>query len=548
MHAVALREGVALVVGRAEPADVVVDDASLSRRHASIRWDELGLFVEDLGSTNGVWVDQARVESSRFAPGQEVLLGSVVLRAVVATPTLLTESPRADSDAFHDRLSEEIRRCHEFRRSCTVVALRTAADEPQWFEALRTELRVVDAMHQVGPRCALVLLAEIGVEETDHHLHRLRTGAHGIDLRLGTASFPSDGTTAESLTRAAFRDLQLRANPGGRAVSATVSVTHARATTLSEMVIESESMRELLVMVDRVARTPLPVLVTGESGAGKATLARAIHDRSDRMGRPFRTFDCGTLAPHLIESALFGEQHGTSEQGVGVSVGALEEAQGGTLFVDEVSELPLHVQASLLKSLETRRFTRVGGNGSIVLDVRFIVSTRRNLERLVLAGEFREELLYHFDAVSLDVPPLRQRLEDIAPLARMFVSRARAEWQAGVSDFDEEALDAIRMFPWPGNVRQLKNMVERAAVVASGDLITLDDLPSEVSTTAYQHLGLVGGAGVKSASLADRVDAYERALIREALEQSGGNQTRAARLLRVPRRTLAHKVKRYGLV
>lgn len=545
VHAVALREGVTLVVGRAEPSDVVLDDASLSRRHASIRWDESGLHIEDLGSTNGVWVNQERVRSTALVSGQEVLLGSVALRAVIATPGSLPDVRASDSDAFGTSVSAEIMRAHALSRSCTVLAVRTTQDGLAWMENLRGALSPVDVAHQVGPRCALLLLAEVGVDQVEQRSRILGAAIGNLPLSVGSGTYPEDGTTADALIRVAFRRLQRGAVPGREATSGTMPVVRTNGTHAHAMVVESEAMRRVMTMVDRVAKAPLPVLVTGESGVGKAMVAQAIHERSDRSRGRFTTFRCAMIAPNLLDVALFGR---APENGALGCAGALEKTEGGTLFIDEVSDLSLQSQALLLEAIETGRARRVGGQSSVECDVRVIVATRRDLESLVLSGDFREDLLYRLDAFSLEIPPLRQRSDEIASLARIFLAHARIDWHANVSDLDEHAIDAIRTFAWPGNVRQLKTTIERASVVATGDLITLEDLPREVSTSVYRrHPQLVEDMNATVESLVDRVDAYERELIRDALTKCGGNQTKAARLLRIPRRTLAHKVKRHGL-
>ncbi|HJL23207.1 MAG TPA: sigma 54-interacting transcriptional regulator, partial [Polyangiaceae bacterium LLY-WYZ-15_(1-7)] len=226
---------------------------------------------------------------------------------------------------------------------------------------------------------------------------------------------------------------------------------------------------------------------------------------------------------------------------------------GGTVFLDEVGELPPQAQAALLRVLETKQLVRVGGAKDIEVDVRVVAATHRDLEAMVEEGTFRADLLYRLDALTLEVPPLRERVEDVAPLAEAFLARAAEQWETPARGFEEGVLDALRAFHWPGNVRQLKNVVERAAAMALGPRVGLADLPRDVAAAAPGGLEGAAPADLPSEGsgavppLAERVEAFERGILRDALEQAGGNQSEAARLLRVPRRTLAHKVKRYGL-
>jgi DNA-binding NtrC family response regulator len=305
-------------------------------------------------------------------------------------------------------------------------------------------------------------------------------------------------------------------------------------------------MRALHATVERVARTKLPVLILGETGAGKEHVAHALHARSPRASGPFKAVNCAALPATLLESTLFGHEKGAFTGATERASGLFEQADGGTVFLDEIGELPLAAQAALLRVLEAKKLVRVGGTKELEVDVRVVAATHRDLEAMVEAGTFRADLLYRLDALTLEVPALRERVEDVVPLARAFLSRARAQWETSAIDFDDAALDALCAHDWPGNVRQLKNVVERAAAMALGARITLADLPPDLARAARPETTVVRAEEARS--LADRVEAFERQILGEVLEQTGGNQSEAARVLRIPRRTLAHKAKRLGLV
>lgn len=322
---------------------------------------------------------------------------------------------------------------------------------------------------------------------------------------------------------------------GGRLEACSASTA---AESIDDALVISPCMRRVYELVARVACTPLPVLVLGETGVGKELIARAVHAQSDRCRASFRALNCATIPVHLIESVLFGHERGAFTGAERQAAGVFEQAHGGSIFLDEVGELSLHAQAALLRVLELRRVVRVGGTREIEVDVRVIAATHRDLCAMVSAGTFREDLMFRLDALSVSVPPLRERREEILPLAELFLARARAAWNATARSFSASASELLAAWPWPGNVRQLKNVVERAAVVCAEEVIDIVDLPDRLRRERL----------AEPASLPERVRELEVALIREALVKTRGNQAQAARLLGVPRRTLAHKAHAYDLL
>jgi DNA-binding NtrC family response regulator len=362
------------------------------------------------------------------------------------------------------------------------------------------------------------------------------------------ARFPADGSSGEalvSLAMAAARSSKLGVEP--RWAQGPDELPDA-----AQAVVVSKAMQRLYELVARVARTPLPVLVLGETGSGKELVARAVRDRSGRAQKPFKALNCATIPAALLESVLFGHERGAFTGADRQAAGLFEQAQGGTVFLDEVGELSAQAQAALLRVLETKRVVRVGSTREIEVDARVVAATHRDLETMVRQGRFREDLMYRLDAVTLRVPPLRERVDEIVPLARLFLARARQQWGSRACDLSDEALYALEDYSWPGNVRQLRNIIERAAAVCDDEIIDVEDLPGQLLATetaiadATEPAVRLGGGGFRS--LPDRVRAFEIELIRAALQQAHGNQAQAARILGLPRRTLANKVHAYGLL
>ena len=316
------------------------------------------------------------------------------------------------------------------------------------------------------------------------------------------------------------------------------------------LVARSAPIRRALEVADRAAQANLPVLLLGETGSGKEVFARRIHDRSPRVRAPLTSVNCGALPQHLVESSLFGHEQGAFTGADRCNLGIFEVASGGTVFLDEVGELPLGAQAALLRVLETQKVTRVGGTRELAVDVRVVAATHRDLSSMCRSGAFRWDLFFRLNVLTLELPPLRERREDIAPLATRFLSAALPSHRR-LRGFDEEAVEALMVYSWPGNVRELKNAVERAVVVSDGDLIARRDLPPVIA-----DFDVADGAGIQALFDEDSTDGLdfkeqmrrcEVEVIIRALERAAGNRTRAAGLLAMPRRTLVHKIKVLGI-
>jgi transcriptional regulator with PAS, ATPase and Fis domain len=302
------------------------------------------------------------------------------------------------------------------------------------------------------------------------------------------------------------------------------------------LVIENRTMAGIHKLAERVAKSTINVLLLGETGVGKDVLARRIHAMSPRAERPFLPLNCGSLSEQLLESELFGHERGSFTGAVETKHGLLEAADGGTVFLDEVGELPMSVQVKLLRMLEERQVRRVGGIRAKPFDIRFIAATNRELAEAVRAGSFRADLFYRLNGISLVIPPLRQRVGEIEELTRRFVDEASV--RAGRDrppSISAEAMIWLRRHDWPGNIRELQNTMERAVLLSmDDDEIGLDHLPT-------------AGAPVGSATDRALDPDPERARILEALERCAGNQTRAAKLLGISRNTLLARLDSYGI-
>ncbi len=319
----------------------------------------------------------------------------------------------------------------------------------------------------------------------------------------------------------------------GRSTSASGEVSLPKG-----VVAESSGMAGVFHQVARVAPEDAAVLLLGESGVGKEIVAAAIHEQSNRAGRPFVRVDCGALPESLIESELFGHEKGAFTGASVARKGRFEEAGGGTLFLDEVGELPLPLQPALLGVLETGQFRPVGAERVRHCDVRLIAATNRDLEREAAEGRFRQDLFYRLNVFPIVIPPLRERKEDILPLAELFLHEPRKK-------LSPAAERILMSYDWPGNVRELRNVLARAAIMANGATILPADLPP-----ALQHQpaasGNDGSSGREGVLIGD-MEAIQRQAILEALEKTGGNKTRAAELLGISRRNLIYKLRAYGM-
>jgi DNA-binding NtrC family response regulator len=329
----------------------------------------------------------------------------------------------------------------------------------------------------------------------------------------------------------------------------------SRAVDRGEMVGHSDAMQEVFRLVDQVAPARSTVLITGESGTGKELIAKAIHEGSPRAGRQFVTVNSSNIPSELLESELFGHTRGAFTGAVAAKKGLFEVADGGSIFLDEIGDIPPETQARLLRVIQEREFTPLGDTSPRRVDVRIIAATNIDLKEAVKQGTFREDLYYRLSVVPIELPPLRDRRVDILPLAQHFIQKYNEENGRQVSEqIKPEVLALLEAYSWPGNVRELENAIERAVVIAPGQEITRECLRTEISDPQTARGAMREGASGASAlgigrgiNFYDEVRHFEIDLIRRALEQTGGHQSRAARLLGMNATTLNSKIKTYNI-
>ena len=300
----------------------------------------------------------------------------------------------------------------------------------------------------------------------------------------------------------------------------------------------SPPMQRVFEVVDQVAPSRASVLITGESGTGKELVANALHQRSNRASGPFIKLHCAALAESLLESELFGHEKGSFTGAAARKDGRFQLADGGTLFLDEIGEISPSIQVKLLRFLQEHEFERVGGNQTIRVDVRVIAATNRNLPEEVTKGRFREDLFYRLNVVSLEMPPLRERRSDVAPLAKFFLDRYTKENAKAIEGFTPETMDLLVGYDWPGNVRELENAIERAVVLSSGDIIEARALPSNIRPRV-----MPGGMPLVPGSTLGDIEKYA---ILETLKSTGGSTSRAAEILGISVRTIQYRLHQYN--
>ncbi len=312
---------------------------------------------------------------------------------------------------------------------------------------------------------------------------------------------------------------------------------------ISSMVSQSQKMEEVINVAARVADSKANVLVTGENGTGKEVLAKGIHYLSPRRDAPFVAVNVPALTETLLESELFGHEKGAFTGADKMKKGRFEIAHGGTIFLDEVGDIPQSIQVKLLRVLQEHQFERVGGTEKIEVDVRIIAATNKDLEQKIKDGTFREDLYYRLNVVSIKIPPLRERKEDILPMVESFIEKYCKENNKEKMEISKEAADVLMKYNYPGNVRELENIIERAVVLTRKKVITLNDLPMNIKGFKEEKTLAALGEG----TLTDQVEALEKQLIFDALQESAGNQTKAGKLLGLTERNLRYKLKKYNI-
>ena len=305
----------------------------------------------------------------------------------------------------------------------------------------------------------------------------------------------------------------------------------------------SKKMRNVFDVALQVARRDSTVLLTGESGTGKELLAKAVHQNSLRASKPFITVNCGAIPENLIESELFGHRKGSFTGAVADRVGKFEAANQGTVFLDEIGELPVNLQVRLLRVIQEREIDKIGHPKPIPVNVRIIAATNRDLRTLIEDGHFREDLFYRLSVVTIELPPLRERREDIPPLIQHFLKKHCERYKLPLPSLTDEALELLTRYEWPGNVRELENVIEHAVVLGRLDVIRPEELPPQIR----QAKSRVSAIGLKLPDEGISLEDVEKEILVQALEKHQWNQTRAARYLNISRKTLIYRMEKFGL-
>jgi transcriptional regulator with GAF, ATPase, and Fis domain len=575
----------AFSIGRQGGNTLQVLDPAASRRHCQIEPVEGGFVVRDLGSRQGTFVNGRPVHEHLLREGDRVAVGEMLLLFRTSEREAVRSEPRilGDEESFTarstiqrplGRSAEEGLESQDFE---LLLRIAKALQAPRsTAEMARSLLEQVFSIVP-GDRAAL-LLADRGTPEIAAAFTRDRRGSSEpfsvsrtvvrqtlderaallandvlLEERLaGAQSLQAErirsliatplahqGSTIGLLyvdsreAGAPFeeRHLQVLAALGGLAVGALVHVRQTEwleeenrrlsASLAHDMIGESPRMKEVYRLLGRAAATDSTVLLRGESGTGKELAARALHEGSPRAGRPFVAVNCATFSETLLESDLFGHERGAFTGAVARQIGKAEAADGGTLFLDEIGEIPLSLQAKLLRFLQERQIERVGSTRPIQVDVRVVAATNRDLEKAIREGTFREDLYYRLNVITLHLPPLRERREDVPLLASYFAALTSRRLGRSVAGFTPEARACLSRYDWPGNVRELSNAVERAIVLGEENLIRPEDLPEAVLESASLQ-------EVQLGDFHERVQETKKQLILSAVAEAEGNITRAA--------------------
>ncbi len=516
--------GGSLVVGRGRDAECVIEERSVSRRHARIHRGD-SLTVEDLGSHNGTYVGPHRLQPNRPVPievDQVIRFGSTT---AVVLPT--TDARPGDELAA----AEEFERA--FQRACSRA--RKLGHDAAVFH-VRTGEPLSDAeVHRLSvdtlPRCALV------TKDGDSDYRALCTESRVVECEAAARRLASR-----------LREVTSDAGVVVRFFPRADSDSDTQPGKGDSLIVVNQAMVELYENVRRLAQGTISILVNGETGVGKERVVEAVHRESPRRDKPFLRLNCAAFTESLLESQLFGHEKGAFTGATGSQAGLLETASGGTVFLDEVGELSVSAQVKLLRCLEDGVVMRVGAVKPRPIDVRFVAATNRDLQKEVERGRFREDLYYRIAAATLKVPPLRERVDEIEPLARLFIERASSDLAVPPPALSDEALHVLRCHVWPGNIREFRNVIERAVLLCNTETIEPQQLPLEPgesadfdATTPAEVQTLPGGTALTES------DRKARAEIVDALAEAGGNQTKAARLLGISRVTLGKRLDRYAI-
>ncbi len=535
-----------LVIGRDPNAQIWIDDPMLSGHHAQLIVEREGTyFIEDLASRNGTSIRQQRLEPrarQRLEVGETVAVGSCLV--VIQAGRSVDRTRRAASYGFlRMRLDEEVARAEMGppRRFCLArLRVDPQASSERIREAAAQVLRPFDTFAAFAPNELAILFTSTPDDQARSLVSELTMmlQAGGIPLRTALAFYPDHGRSSPALEAATLRLL--------RPTQSAIDLG-------DEVVAVAPATKQLYQQAERVAASRIAVLISGETGAGKDVLANFIHTRSKRKG-PFQAVNCAALPENLLESHLFGHLKGAFSGADRDRAGLVEEARDGTLFLDEIAEVPMAVQAKLLRLLENHEVQPLGAPRAKKVDVRFIAATNENLVHAVSAKRFRPDLLFRLKAFDLHVPPLRERREEILPLARALLVRLARDEKLDEPPVLSPGVEAwLLEHRWPGNVRELANLLHRALVLSDRKVITEDELPPNPDGPLDGVPGSDAGSDDEEPAGGDRVKPSSRVSnpskgeLRRAITRCGGNQSRTAELLGIPRKRLRDLLEFYDL-
>jgi DNA-binding NtrC family response regulator len=546
------------LIGRAEDCHLRLSDRTASRHHARLQIDDNGITLFDLGSHNGTRVLGHRIVGSRrLQHGDVIQLCDVTL---VLHAQNLTNRPKEflSTPAFRQRLAEEIERSACYGRPLSLLCLKCeeTTDFVRLSLLLLEQARLLDVLTRHDLQ-VLILLPEASPVDRTQLVESFLEAARKVSpkVRAGLSVFPQDGNDVDSLWLAASTASGL-ARDGECLLASEASRTEQIG--VHEVTIADSAMQRIYALLARLSKSPMPVLIQGETGTGKEIAATALHVWSKRSGR-LVALNCAALPETLAESELFGHEKGAFTGAISQKLGLLEQAGQGTLFLDEVGELPLVLQAKLLRALETQTIVRIGGQREWPIDVRVVAATHRDLEADVKQGRFREDLFFRLVAARVMLPPLRDRRREIPLLLRQFLKRAARQIGQATPAFSDASLSLLLSYAWPGNIRELRNVCDYLAATVSEGIVTTADLapvlrsssdPAETTKpppelTAQADLGHAKRPAFRN--LEEEIRDLEQRRMLEALAATGGVQNRAAELLGMPIRTFAYKMKQYGL-
>ena len=540
-----------VTVGSDPACELRVDDPSVAPRHAVLSMGP-PVRIADLGSGLATSVHQHRVlpgQPVEVAPGDILHLGAVILMVEGRG----TAPPRRilPHGYFELRLEEECNRAARFHSSFALLRIACDPSCPSAAieEILANSIRLVDVIAVGGPSEYEVMLVDTPPADLKLVVSRLETqlAEQGGKPRIGMAVYPRDGRSPDEMLAHVSGELAPAESAAGPGPS-------------------SGAMQDLYSMVERIAWSEISVLIFGETGVGKERLAEAVHKNSRRASMPFLRLNCAALTETLLESELFGHERGSFTGAQSAKAGLLESANGGTVFLDEVGDMPMTTQVKLLRVIEERKVRRVGALKPLPIDVRFVAATNRDLELEVQRGSFRKDLFFRLNGISFLIPPLRERVNEIEGLARALISEAcQRMGRATEPELTPEVLALLQQYPWPGNIRELRNVIERAVLLCSGGGLELSHLPAEKMSSHFAarrtaHAaaapalpaplpalpGLRGGS-LLPAELREQLAQAERQRIVEALSRFAGNQTEAAQALGISRRTLVKRLSTFNI-